>query len=470
MSHSGGFYDLKQHVKARPSRKSFSSTLTSLLVGSTSSTASGHQRVGERNTETKHHQEHLHSSPSHPFYPQTELLKDAEKDSEWLTKEGQEKLHSLGGKLWDFCSERPGKKNNSNFKDLMWGLKVLYEVRNHEEGGMTTARAVNLMRALDQNGDQTLSKQEFLDFLFDDEDLDPETVKLNSITQELMKMKSLMYGIETNRLTGSVTTGSDVVRRARRTLSKVLSTVKSTDIPRCLISVLSVRSVLALFSLFALFSLQRPPSTTTDLHFSYKNSKKTYIMQPVQENETQLARTKHRMSASSYTDLNRIYDSLKEAGRSEFHCPIVILELGTTRFRGALFGTDGECIGKTFCLFFARNTVLFVLREEVHKTSTKTSTGRVQDEYKTSTRRVLGGTRDLTRFHLCILFCFDRCPRSLVPSNLGTIKKRPRNVNIDPNSFFGICTKHRNTVFEYRMFGAVVRCLCIHGHWCIDGK
>jgi hypothetical protein len=218
MSHSGGFYDLKQHVKARPSRKSFSSTLTSLLVGSTSSTASGHQRVGERNTETKHHQEHLHSSPSHPFYPQTELLKDAEKDSEWLTKEGQEKLHSLGGKLWDFCSERPGKKNNSNFKDLMWGLKVLYEVRNHEEGGMTTARAVNLMRALDQNGDQTLSKQEFLDFLFDDEDLDPDTVKLNSITQELMKMKSLMYGIETNRLTGSVTTGSDVVRRARRTL------------------------------------------------------------------------------------------------------------------------------------------------------------------------------------------------------------------------------------------------------------
>ena len=95
---------------------------------------------------------------------------------------------------------------------------MLYEVRNHEEGGMTTARAVNLMRALDQNGDQTLSKQEFLDFLFDDEDLDPDTVKLNSITQELMKMKSLMYGIETNRLTGSVTTGSDVVRRARRTL------------------------------------------------------------------------------------------------------------------------------------------------------------------------------------------------------------------------------------------------------------
>ena len=153
----------------------------------------------------------------------------------------------------------------------------------------------------------------------------------------------------------------------------------------CVLSVLSVRSVLVLFSLFALFSLQRPPSTTTDLHFSYKNSKKTYIMQPVLENETQLARTKHRMSASSYTDLNRIYDSLKEAGWSEFRCPIVILELGTTRFRGALFGTDGACIGKTFCLFFCQEYCLFVLREEVHKTSTKTSTGRVQDEYKKST-------------------------------------------------------------------------------------
>ena len=157
---SDGFTDLKKHIN-RNRRMKFSSSknlLGSMLSNSRSNLH--HDKDTEKNGETKKNHSDLHRSGEVDYEDEHEaqLLQVAEKESEWFTTEGQEKLQSLAEKLWDFCNERPGQKIDHKvpWKDMKWGLNVLFEVRNHQEGGMTDVQAMTLMHALDSDGGRFL--------------------------------------------------------------------------------------------------------------------------------------------------------------------------------------------------------------------------------------------------------------------------------------------------------------------------
>ena len=152
----------------------------------------------------------------------------------WDTNEGENKVKQYAWNFYDFMRTKGGTKKNCNVKrkskpeqlsgkavedtvgssnptvsldmdvdtgeeadihEIKWGINILYEMRLHV-GAMTEEDATTLVRALDLNGDNHLTRAEWMVFLFpevvDDEDLDEEQLNLKKIKRQL-KMVSFFF-------------------------------------------------------------------------------------------------------------------------------------------------------------------------------------------------------------------------------------------------------------------------------------
>ena len=147
----------------------------------------------------------------------------------WDTKEGEDKIKQYAMNFYEFMRTKggtkthllqpvtnkigdagriaiKGKKKNAKTKaqremfvheitptDMLWGINVLYKLRLHV-GDMTEDNAKTLMRALDINGDNHLTKDEWLLFLFPEDvqelgDLDEERETLRKLKKRLLTVR-----------------------------------------------------------------------------------------------------------------------------------------------------------------------------------------------------------------------------------------------------------------------------------------
>ena len=147
----------------------------------------------------------------------------------WDTKEGEDKIKQYAMNFYEFMRTKggtkthllqpvtnkigdagriaiKGKKKNAITKaqremfvheitptDMLWGINVLYKLRLHV-GDMTEDNAKTLMRALDINGDNHLTKDEWLLFLFPKDvqelgDLDEERETLRKLKKRLLTVR-----------------------------------------------------------------------------------------------------------------------------------------------------------------------------------------------------------------------------------------------------------------------------------------